>query len=43
MVLAFEDDTLATISGDYIPQEADAESDAAADETSDETEAESAG
>ena len=27
MVLAFEDDTLATISGDYIPQEADAESD----------------
>ena len=47
MVLAFEDDTLATISGDYIPQEADAESDAAVDEganeTSDETEAESAG
>jgi outer membrane protein assembly factor BamE len=47
MVLAFEDDTLATISGDYIPQEADAESDAAADEganeTSDENEAESAG
>ena len=47
MVLAFEDDTLAAISGDYIPQEADAESDAAADEgakeTSDETEAESAG
>ena len=47
MVLAFEDDTLATISGDYIPQEADAESDAAADEsaneTSDETEADSAG
>ena len=47
MVLAFEDDTLATISGDYIPQEADSESDAAADEganeTSDETEAESAG
>ena len=47
MVLAFEDDTLATISGDYIPQEADAESDAALDEganeTSDETEAESAG
>ena len=47
MVLAFEDDTLATISGDYIPQEADAGSDAAADgganETSDETEAESAG
>ena len=47
MVLAFEDDTLATISGDYIPQEADAESDAAADEganeTSDEPEAESAG
>ena len=47
MVLAFEDDTLATISGDYIPQEADAESDAVADEganqTSDETEAESAG
>ena len=47
MVLAFEDDILATISGDYIPQEADAESDAAADEganeTSDETEAESAG
>lgn len=47
MVLAFEGDTLATISGDYIPQEADAESDAAADEganeTSDETEAESAG
>lgn len=47
MVLAFEDDTLATISGDYIPQEADSESDAAADEganeTSDENEAESAG
>ena len=47
MVLAFEDDTLATISGDYIPQEADAESDAALDEganeTSDENEAESAG
>lgn len=47
MVLAFEDDTLATISGDYIPQEADAESDAAVDEganeTSDENEAESAG
>ena len=47
MVLAFEDDTLATISGDYIPQEADAESDAAVDEganeTSDETKAESAG
>ena len=47
MVLAFEGDTLATISGDYIPQEADAESDAAVDEganeTSDETEAESAG
>ena len=47
MVLAFEDDTLATISGDYIPQEADAESDAAPDEganeTSDENEAESAG
>ena len=46
MVLAFEDDTLATISGDYIPQEADAESDAALDEganeTSDENEAESA-
>ena len=46
MVLAFEDDTLATISGDYIPQEADAESDAAVDEganeTSDENEAESA-
>ena len=47
MVLASEDDTLATISGDYIPQEADAESDAAvnegANETSDENEAESAG
>ena len=47
MVLAFEDDTLATISGDYIPQEADAESDAAEDEganaTSDENEADSAG
>ena len=47
MVLAFEDDTLATISGDYIPQEADAESDAAVDEganaTSDENEADSAG
>ena len=47
MVLAFEDDTLATISGDYIPQEADAESDAAVDEganeTSDENKAESAG
>ena len=47
MVLVFEDDTLATISGDYIPQEADAESDAAADEganeTSDENEADSAG
>ena len=47
MVLAFEDDTLATISGDYIPQEADAESDAALDEganaTSDENEADSAG
>jgi outer membrane protein assembly factor BamE len=47
MVLAFEDDTLATISGDYIPQEADAESDAAVDEganeTSDENEAKSAG
>ena len=47
MVLAFEDDTLATISGDYIPQEADAESDAAADdranEPSDEDEAHPAG
>jgi outer membrane protein assembly factor BamE len=47
MVLAFEDDTLATISGDYIPQEAGAESDAAVDEganeTSDENEAKSAG
>ena len=47
MVLAFEDDTLATISGDYIPQEADAESDAVvnrgASETSDEDEEESAG
>jgi len=47
MVLAFEDDTLATISGDYIPREADAEGDAAIDEganeTLDENEAESAG
>ena len=46
LVLAFEEETLATISGDYIPQEADAESDAAVDEganeTSDENEAESA-
>ena len=47
MVLAFEDDTLATISGDYIPREADAEGDAAIDEGAneilDENEAESAG
>ena len=46
MVLAFEDDTLASISGDYIPQEADAEDDAAVDEganeTRDENKAESA-
>ena len=37
MVLAFEDDTLATISGDYIPQEADADSDAAVEEGANET------
>lgn len=37
MVLAFEDDTLATISGDYIPQEADADSDAAIEEGANET------
>ena len=47
MVLAFEDDTLATISGDYIPPDADAAREAAVDEganeTSDEHEAPSAG
>ena len=29
MVLTFEDDTLATIAGDYVPQDAAAETDAA--------------
>ena len=48
MVLAFEGDTLATITGDYVPQEADAEvneeveEENSAAETADDGEAESA-
>ena len=48
MVLAFEGDTLATITGDYVPQEADAEANEeveeenSAAETADDGEAESA-